>query len=171
MTAKCIRLTSKGERITESISSHASFLEQVSQSLECEQPYVQYTWIDEETGYKCKMKRQMTMQTWCGYVILEHGHFLEEYTKEDREDWLYVHGGITFQNTIRHLNEKLAPQLVIGFDCSHAIDAMPPWTMASPSLMRGTYRTMKFVADECADLAKQIRDLKKTMMRELLLRQ
>jgi hypothetical protein len=125
-------------------------------------------WIDEATGLRCYAVRHPDMGHWCGYVAVPQAHpwFGLGYSEEDdegREPELHieVHGGITYADTGKFLGtENGSEDWLFGFDCAHAGDYVPG--LGSSALMRSkedNYRTLQFVRDECARLARQLQGI------------
>jgi hypothetical protein len=131
-------------------------------------------WVDEPdklqfpdpaTGLPCLVKRN-DMGCLCGYVGVAEGHPLHGVYHEG----LDVHGGITFADfcageddpahSICHIPGPGEPERVwwLGFDCGHAWDYVPamaalPDLASSALFTRGTYKTVGYVRDQCAQLA------------------
>lgn len=130
-------------------------------------------WPDAATGLPCLAVRNRTMGHWCGYVGLppEHQLYGKGYEVPDVE----VHGGLTFANKcspvadeakgICHTPSPGEPDHVwwFGFDCAHAWDYSPqqvkdakelgyPFTINDDQ----DYRTLDYVQQECASLARQL---------------
>lgn len=132
-------------------------------------------WRDAATGLPCLAQR-IDMGTWCGYVAVPPEHRmhphnaaarvaarerLEKDPDADPDDWLEVHGGITYgsmcHGLICHVPEPGESDDVFwfGFDCAHFRDMIPDALLTH----RGgetTYRTLEFVKAECAKLAAQL---------------
>lgn len=72
-----------------------------------------YEWIDEETEYKCSIKRNMYWN-WLGYVELPKNHPYYDKNYVDIEQNFNVHGGLTYGE-----NGKF------GFDSGHLEDLSP----------------------------------------------
>jgi len=121
-------------------------------------------WTDEETGLVCLAKRNPHMGNWCGYVGVapEHPMYGKDYNDVDAD----VHGGLTYADscqegplemTICHIPESGSPDHLwwLGFDCGHADDVSPNPLMKYHSL-RGTYKTLDYVREQCKELAKQL---------------
>lgn len=120
-------------------------------------------WIDEATGLSCLARRNQS-GAWCGYVAIDRGHPL--YDSGDR-DTLDVHGGITYcehctgdaVTGICHPSEDGDRVLWFGFDCLHGGDSVPG--MRWHDSLFGelcVYRTLAYVQEECATLARQLAD-------------
>lgn len=118
--------------------------------------------VDEESGLSCVAMRN-SLGAWCGYVLVPSGnrYFGQRYQDiEGSDDYPDIHGGITFSGVLPDRPGTWA----LGFDCSHAEDYSPSYavilTMAGTvpmSFIEGTeYRTLDFVKQECAKLAKFI---------------
>lgn len=79
---------------------------------------------------------------WCGYVDVSLLPW-----KDDYEDILYVHGGITYNNK---------KESRIGFDCAHYNDDSPFSTTVSNTRL---YRDKTYVMTELKNLCKQLFDM------------
>lgn len=131
------------------------------------EPYDWGTWVDEETGLTCLIRRNHS-GAWCGYVIVPPGHpiFAQSPASDDdayHDDlttgcpvWLDVHGGVTFDGYV-----KCDPAGVrghaVGFDCAHSRDVVPRY--AGDRYFGGSsgeYRTAGFAVEQVTSLAKQI---------------
>jgi len=126
------------------------------------------SWIDSDTGLPCLAKRNH-FGAWCGYVGVSPNH--PQYGKTDFE--ASVHGGITYadecqegppEETICHVPEPGEPDNVwwFGFDCNHGMDYAPQMAAYLPESLRaltGVYRTLEYVKNECADLARQLKEV------------
>lgn len=132
-------------------------------------------WPDDVTGLPCLAVRNRRNGVWCGYVGLADYHPL--HGKEYGEVDVNVHGGLTFANAcgpgenesvgICHTPSDGEPEHVwwLGFDCAHAWDHSPDdvrrsaeggiWALSHDS----QYRTLAYVRNECAQLARQLADL------------
>ena len=82
-------------------------------------------WIQEPSGYKCRIKRNPITGTLCGYVGIPEGHrFFGVGYDEDRDKELgdiadHVHGGLTYSQ------EGDDGWWYFGFDTAHANDFAP----------------------------------------------
>jgi hypothetical protein len=81
-------------------------------------------WIQEPSGYKCRIMRNEITGTLCGYVGIPEGHTFwgEEYNSNNDEiDAIAddVHGGLTYSK------EERDGYWYFGFDTSHSIDFAP----------------------------------------------
>ena len=114
-------------------------------------------WVDPETGLPCLIVRG-PLGALCGYVGVPEGHPATEKTED-----LEVHGGVTYGPSpcsggdICHIPDEGEPDHVfwIGFDCSHRWDFAPGFFYA----WGGEYRDIAYVKNQCALLARQIKDL------------
>ncbi len=139
-------------------------------------------WVDDATGLDCLMHRQPNSGHWCGYVGVSEGHpyfgiGYSDCTKTPPCEESYcghspdvdVHGGLTYaefcQDTddesrgICHVPLPGRPHKVwwLGFDCWHSGDLAPNDRNDAPSSWRsGTYKTRRYVENECTSLARQI---------------
>jgi hypothetical protein len=117
-------------------------------------------------GYKCMCMRNQNSQTWLGYVLLPHGHPLNEYGtyKKYVKKGVDVHGGVTFYDRVPKMDAVL-----IGFDCNHFNDYAPnsilspmstPSDLAASIPVKGEhtpkYRTLSYVRKELRNLVDQI---------------
>ena len=90
----------------------------------------------------------------CGYVEIPADHPLSglDYMDE-RVLGISVHGGVTYADhrywRIKGRRKTNGNEWWFGFDCAHAGDK-------SHGLNTGTWRTLKYVMDECESLASQI---------------
>jgi hypothetical protein len=138
-------------------------------------------WKDEATGMPCLIVRN-SMGGLCGYVGVsrEHKFYGADYSDVDGYDTdnnIRVHGGLTFSDKcapegkergICHIVEPGEDDDVwwFGFDCGHSFDFIPGmharekklWPLA-PSLHRdSTYRTVEYVKEQVANLARQLKE-------------
>lgn len=88
----------------------------------------------------------------CGYVelpeALKHKNFTSYSGEDDQVSQMYVHGGITWQDTL----EELGGLNSVGFDCAHLGDK----TAYNP---HGIFRTEAFCVSECESLAAQLKGM------------
>ena len=123
---------------------------------------------DKETGMPCLMVRN-SAGAWCGYVAVTEGHPYFKVDYNDFEDYLYVHGGVTFTGECRpnaseergicHVPGEDESDDVwwIGFDTAHHMDFVPGF---NKHLVSGdVYRNQGYVESECTRLAKQLIDI------------
>ena len=133
-------------------------------------------WQDPLTGLPCLAKRG-PVGSWCGYIGVTPGHPFYGCDYGDcpigcgAERWdcqhmpeavLSVHGGITFsgpcqedrEHGICHTPDAGEPTEVwwLGWDTAHAGDSCP----AMPGIPGDVYRTLAYVQEECARLARQL---------------
>jgi hypothetical protein len=124
---------------------------------------------DEATGYPCLVKRN-DMGALCGYVGLPKGHPFYGKDYDSLPD-LDVHGGVTYtdkcaeggeDNTICHVPDEGEPDNVwwVGFDCAHFSDSIPSIDDKLPPELNKfkTYKTVEYVKEENATLAKQLKE-------------
>jgi hypothetical protein len=85
----------------------------------------------------------------CGYVGVEKdsGYYGVENT--DIDEYLTVHGGVTFSSHLNGLPENI---WWIGYDCAHSGDLVK-WT---DSWSKGVERSLKYCVKECESLALQL---------------
>jgi hypothetical protein len=116
-------------------------------------------WVDDATGYKCRIVRNPISLNLNGYVGVPKGHALwgEHYNNVDGID---VHGGITYSE------EGDDGHWWFGFDTAHADDFSPGivTTLLRVSTRKdimfynsNDYKTWEFVEDEISCLAEQLR--------------
>src|ERR1044072_2002013 len=76
-------------------------------------------WIDEETGYTCRINRLQWMGSLCGYVLLPENHPCIGTSYDDID--VHVHGGLTFKGSFKDkgFNMPLHDGIWVGFDCNH----------------------------------------------------
>lgn len=119
-------------------------------------------WVDQSTGLDCLAVRNVNSGSWCGYVGVAPSHpwHGKDYDKIEAG----CHGGLTYsdncQGNVWHVPAPGRHDDVwwVGFDCAHAWDFSPGlaalYNRPGPDEFE-TYRTLAFVRDECASLAKQ----------------
>jgi hypothetical protein len=116
-------------------------------------------WIDEATGYCCRVKRNESTLSLCGYVAVPIGHKVRGMTYQQADEvGVHAHGGLTF-------GDKMDGHKWFGFDCAHADDLIPMFYIRQilsgyptdiAQLTKGVYRTFDWVKKETAKLAKSI---------------
>jgi hypothetical protein len=130
-------------------------------------------WFDAITGYKCRIERQTSSGTLCGYVGVFKGHPLHGVRYNDAE-WdnpmleTRVHGGLTFSNTDKNGVHWF------GFDTAHAGDFCPGivksmlkyapesdtkgrWMQGANGVFKDeTYRTWEYVEGEVHKLVRAL---------------
>ncbi len=142
-------------------------------------------WVDEATGVVCiALRASPESGNWCGYASVAPPHPWHGKGYDDvPEDAHSVHGGLTYSNGcakdpnlaggVCHDPEPGEPDDLhwFGFDCAHCWDfqpakaafyrkngmdefAKPLGTAADGD--REVYRTLDYVRDQCAELAKAI---------------
>lgn len=119
-------------------------------------------WSDEATGLPCLIVRGPSGAL-CGYVGVSKGHPAHGKGYDDVE--ADVHGGLTFADSCGHGDDPAQgichipgpgePDDVwwLGFDCAHYGDLSPAYDRPGRG---GEYRTLPYVASECASLASQL---------------
>lgn len=126
-------------------------------------------WIDEATGLECFAARNPHVGVWAGYVGVPRQHPLYGVRRDvcpvgcaaapdcghTPEGSILVHGGVTYAGRSPRRrgargDQSVADQWWFGFDCGHAWDGCP-------AIAGGEYRTLAYVRDQCADLARQLR--------------
>lgn len=115
-------------------------------------------WIDEYSGYKCRINRVRSYGNWNGYVRLPDNSTLGQgppsrlsYDNIDVE----IHGGLTWLDKFP-VPEMDDNGIWAGFDCAHAGDWRP---CDVPKYGFETYRTKEYVKEEVKSLAKQLKDM------------
>ena len=118
-------------------------------------------WVDESTGYTCRIHRHQTLGHLNGYVTLPRGHKLDDVGYDFIE--VNVHGGLTYAD-----RDKNSGGWVLGFDCSHAGDFSPRLAMnllkymgnhdMDFSLRTEVYREWAWVEAEVLSLARQLKE-------------
>lgn len=126
-------------------------------------------WKDEKTGMPCLAVRHGTSGHWCGYVGVNPDHPL--YEKDYGAPSVDVHWGLTFADSCQksesesvgvcHVPEPGEPDHVwwFGFDCAHCEDFSPrdkKYEKERGWSTYGTYKTLRFVQNQCAHLASQL---------------
>jgi hypothetical protein len=130
-------------------------------------------WFDAATGYKCRIERQKSSGTLCGYVGVFKGHpaYGEMY---EGVNVFEVHGGLTFSDTDKNGVHWF------GFDTAHFGDFCPGVVMSmlkyapdsdtKSRWMRGAngmfrdddvYRTWEYVENEVRELVRALWALEK----------
>lgn len=137
-------------------------------------------WENMKSRYPCLIRRAYVSGSWCGYVGVLETHKLHGVDRNDVEDGVDVHGGLTFADY--GFQTKLKPDGVniegdgdfeklwwFGFDCGHYADVKP----AIDALLRETsrqglahfpgdsYKTWKYVIAETNALAEQLKEFEK----------
>lgn len=133
------------------------------------------SWTDDATGRPCLIVRG-PMGALCGYVAVDPGHPLHGAGYDDAGTGdIEVHGGLTFASDCEHSDDEATgichvpqpgqPDDVwwFGFDCSHMHDMSPGMLTVyaqlghtEPSWPGTCYKTVGYVAAECARLAAQL---------------
>jgi hypothetical protein len=119
------------------------------------EPFDYGTWVDNQTGYTCAIKRNSS-GSWCGYVYAGDDHPIhgEGNNLEHGEPvWLDVHGGVTWHREMEVPDVSVSGK-AIGFDCAHHSDLSPRDTIRSRGY--GEYRTARFTIEETRSLARQV---------------
>jgi hypothetical protein len=138
-------------------------------------------WSDETTGYACLIVRNWSGAL-CGYVGVQKGHPLYERSWSDCQDFVKVHGGLTYSN---HCQESQDGSRVeesgichkthgddktwwLGFDTCHAWDVVPGYPSEPLLGDWGTwvYRDIAYVRGEVASLARQLKEMEKEECRD-----
>jgi len=125
----------------------------------------QVDWVDEATGYNCRIFRNPAGAFWLGYVYIPKHHPLFGMDYDHKElSKLRVHGGVTwsFPNSFPndYDDEERPEEWEIGFDCSHAWDLMPTVREHMKHTKNGrSYKDQAFVTAEVESLAKQLKEL------------
>lgn len=122
-------------------------------------------WTDEATGLPCLIVRNH-YGALCGYVGVTEGHPFFDISYEQTENYLNVHGGITFtgfcqkdniEHGICHIPDPGQSDRVFwfGFDCAHYYDLTPAARL--PTWGQQTYRDIEYVQDQVRSLALQLK--------------
>ena len=117
-------------------------------------------WIDKKTGYRCRVKRNESTLSLCGYVAVPIGNKVRGMTYDEAGlAGVHAHGGLTF-------GDKMDGHKWFGFDCAHSGDLVPMMYMRYVVREGGenthiytpdeTYRTFDWVKKETAKLADSI---------------
>ena len=122
-----------------------------------------YPWDDEPNvgtadayGYRCRLRRNPSLGTWCGYVVIPDDHPWCGLSLDDLSD-VRVHGGITYSG-----DDQYKGEWVVGFDCGHAFDLVPKLMTGElgndpPLGPQGVYRDYDYAMGEAATVAEQAR--------------
>lgn len=131
-------------------------------------------WYDARTGYKCRIERQKSSGTLCGYVGVFKGHTAHGAMYQGYPH-VEVHGGLTFSDTDKNGVHWF------GFDTAHSGDFCPgivesmlkyaPESVTKSRWMRGAngmfgnenYRTWEYVENEVRKLVAALGALEKLM--------
>ena len=133
-------------------------------------------WTDAATGLPCLIVRNTRLGQLCGYVGVPATHLAHGQNHDEVPGDIDVHGGLTFSGGCRHPDDEAhgichvpapgEPDDVwwLGFDCGHASDLSPGLRATLASLGCNAhwpeeYRTVDYVAAECARLAKQLQEM------------
>lgn len=74
--------------------------------------------IEEYRGYKYVIVTYGTHP--CAYVLMPNGHPYAEKSYDEMD--IHVHGGLTFYNTLDHLDDSFGDEKYIGWDYAHCGD-------------------------------------------------
>jgi len=140
--------------------------EAVEELLKKEPSFLDFTY----KGYACRIIRNLAMFYLLGYVALEKNHAF--YNVSDYDMNISVHGGVTYASLNRpgavvkdtmtnklcyievpHRNEP-KDAWWIGFDCAHAVDAIPE--LPGISNRMDTYKDIEFVKTELREMVDQL---------------
>jgi hypothetical protein len=143
-------------------------------------------WRDPATGLVCMAIRNLYSGSLCGYVRVPHSNLRTRLAKSERtiqSRWrgrvvracaynhsavrgIRVHGGLTFSGRFHRQGHSQGYWL--GFDCAHYGDMSPGLItrmaaagVSSAFMNEGVYRTLAFVENECAGMARQLADILK----------
>jgi len=132
------------------------------------------SFVDEDTGYTCFIRRNLIVGHLCGYVFIPDDLVNKAKELSEKIKDIDIHGGITYKGYIEGIADKIKPY-AIGFDCAHAWDFVPymymhgckelspeviiEGTMEYQSKMDITYKDINFVKNECRKLAKQLHEI------------
>ena len=119
-------------------------------------------WVDEDTGYKCRITRHDHFGHLCGYVGISKSHPLygKHYSDDEIEN-LDAHGGLTHSGE----DQDDKDTWWFGFDCSHGGDLSPKMLVHlignghtyTPDKGSDVYRTWEYVEREVRELSAQLR--------------
>lgn len=122
-------------------------------------------WIDEATDLDCLIHRN-DLGTLCGYVGVTEGHPFFEKDYDNLYDDITVHGGLTYSDKCQETGDeaigichvplpgRAEDVWWLGFDCGHAYDLTPSWSMPGT-----TYRDFQYVKTEVESLAAQLKEV------------
>jgi len=124
-------------------------------------------WVDKKTGYRCRVKRNESNLSLCGYVSVPIGHKVRGMTYEQADAvGVYAHGGLTF-------GDKMDGRKWFGFDCAHAGDMCPAFHMRRvaegsvyPDMVKETYRTFDWVKEETTKLARSLSSVHESIVND-----
>jgi hypothetical protein len=114
-------------------------------------------WVDLATGYPCVAKRGYS-GGWCGYVCVPRKHpwYRKIYSSEpydtSLEALIEVHGGLTYSGPLFGEGDWW-----FGFDCNHAWDLIPGFSLLGITSSEQAYRTIGYVIQEIISLASQLK--------------
>lgn len=130
-------------------------------------------WIDKDTGYRCRVVRNKSTLSLCGYVAVPIGHKLRGMSYQDAGDiGVHAHGGLTF-------GDKMDGHKWFGFDCAHADDLVPMFYVRQiasgyptdiAQLTKGVYRTFGWVKKETAKLADSLKSVHDMIVHDEVMR-
>jgi len=116
-------------------------------------------WVHKGTGYRCRVMRNESTLSLCGYVAVPIGNKLRGMSYQDaKEVGVHGHGGLTF-------GDKMDRRKWFGFDCAHSGDLVPMFHIRQilsgyptdiAQLTKGVYRTFDWVKQETEKLAYSI---------------
>lgn len=125
--------------------------------------------LSRRGGLQCVILRHYELRHLCGYVGVKRTHpYAGLDLNADEVGGLAVHGGVTWSKTklpdalALHLNDQFERSVGwwFGFACAHAGDMTPGLDSKIrdrlPRFLRGAYRTMDYVQNECERLAFQL---------------
>jgi hypothetical protein len=119
-------------------------------------------WVDEDTGYKCRIVRHDHFGHLCGYVGIPKNHPLwGKHYSDDEIEGIHAHGGLTHSGEDRDDKDTWW----FGFDCSHGGDLSPNMLVHlignghtyTPDKGSDVYRTWEYVEREVRELSAQLR--------------
>jgi hypothetical protein len=131
---------------------------------------------DPDTGLPCVITRHSFFGNLCGYVGVPEGHPFhgKQYGEVGH---LHAHGSVNYSDLCQpndsesegvcHVPDSGDPDHVwwFGFDCAHGYDLKPAYAMRNGTVLgygihsfEGTYRTLEYVKQQCANLARQLKE-------------
>ena len=114
-------------------------------------------WVDDATGYGCYLFRNSHHGYLSGFVDVPEGHPAFGESATDLATAFEVHNGVSFAFEFTPANLFRGARVWrIGFDCCGRGDLPPYARFMAPR--EPLYRSVDFVKQECAHLAKQLHE-------------